>query len=82
MDVRSGDLQPLGRHPRSVRNRASGLARNDLRPFGRRDRNLMIKVFLSGHGTSRAAGSGEVKTCRGGDVEAGAEAILNELSPK
>ena len=30
-----------------------------------------------------AAGSGEVKTCRGGDVvEAGAEAILNELGPK
>ena len=30
-----------------------------------------------------AAGSGEMKTCRGGDVvEAGAEAILNELGPK
>ena len=31
---------------------------------------------------SGAAGSGEVKTCRGGDVvEAGAEAILNNLGP-
>ena len=30
-----------------------------------------------------AAGSGEVKTSRGGDVvEAGAEVILNELGPK
>ena len=30
-----------------------------------------------------AAGNGEVETCRGGDVvEAGAEAILNELGPK
>ena len=29
-----------------------------------------------------AAGSGEVKTCRGGDVvEAGAELILNNLGP-
>ena len=29
------DLRPLGRHARSVKNRASGLARNDLRPLGR-----------------------------------------------
>ena len=33
------DLRPLGRHARSVRNRASGLARNDLRPLGRHDRS-------------------------------------------
>ena len=29
-----------------------------------------------------AAGSGEVETCRGGIVEAGAEAIRNNLGPK
>ena len=44
-------------------------------------RNLRNKVFSSWHGTSRAAGSGEVKTWRrGAVVEAGAEAILNNLA--
>ena len=49
------DLRPLGKHTRSVRNRASELARYDLRPLGRSDRNLMNKVFSSGLGTSRSS---------------------------
>ena len=41
------------------------------------------KSSLLGMEHPGAAGNGEVKTCRGGDVvEAGAEAILNELGPK
>ena len=40
------------------------------------------QVFSSGMEHPGAAGSGEVKTCGGGDVvEAGAEAILNTLGP-
>ena len=39
------------------------------------------KVLTTGNGTSSAAGSGEVKTWRGGDVvEARADAILNNLA--
>ena len=38
----------LGRHARSVRNTANGLAHNDLQPLGRHDRNLRNKVFWSG----------------------------------
>ena len=57
------------------------LRSNYLGPLGRRDKHLRNKVFSSGHGTSRAAGSGEVKTRRGGAVvEAAAEAILNNLA--
>ena len=81
--MRSYDLQPLGRHARSVRNRASGLAHNDLRSHGRHNRNLRNKVFLFGMQHPGAAGSGEVKSCRGGGVvEARAEAILYGLGPK
>ena len=79
MVLRSCDLWPLGRHARSIRNKASGLEGNDLRPLGKRDMNFRNKVE---HGTFGAAFSGEVKTCREGDVvEAGAEAILNNLCP-
>ena len=46
-------------------------------------RNLRKKSSHLGIEHPGAAGSGEVETCRGGDVvEAGAEAILNELGPK
>ena len=45
-------------------------------------RNLRNKSSHLGMEHPEAAGSGEVKTCRGGDVvEAGAEAILNNLHP-
>ena len=55
----------------------------DLRPLGRLDRNLRNKVSHLGMEHPGAAGSGEVKILRGGAVvEAGAEAILNELGPK
>ena len=55
-----------------------GLLRAESRPPGKAPPGT--KVFFTGNGTSRAAGSGEVKTWRGGDiVEAGAVAILNNL---
>ena len=45
-------------------------------------RTSMTKSSRLGMEHSGAAGSGEVKTWRGGDVvEAGAEAILNNLGP-
>ena len=41
------------------------------------------KSFRQGFEHPGAAGGGEVKTCRGGDVvKAGAEVTLNELGPK
>ena len=81
MDLRCGDLQPLCRH---VGSRASGLAKQKLAAsWQAHARNLRNKSSQLGMEHPGAAGSGEVETCRGGEVvEAGAEAILNELGQK
>ena len=44
-------------------------------------RNLRNKSSHLGMEHPAAAGSGEVKTCRGGDVVKAGEAILNNLGP-
>ena len=62
------DLRPLGRHARSVSNRASGLARNDLQLFAGATGTSGTKFSRLGMEHPEAAGSGEVKTFRGGDV--------------
>ena len=55
-----------------------GLLRAESRPPGKTPPGT--KVFFTGNATSMAAGSGKVKTWRGGDVvEVGAVAILNNL---
>ena len=69
---------------RYVGSRASRLAKQELaaswQAHARNLRNKSSHLVMEHPG---AAGSGEVKTCRGGDVvEVGAEAILNELGPK
>ena len=79
--MRCCDLQPLGRH---IGSRAGGLVKQKLAvSWQAHARNLRNKSSHQVMEHPGAAGSGEVETCRGGDVvEAGAEAILNELGPK
>ena len=78
-DLRCCDLRPLGRH---VGSRPSGLAKRGLAAsWQAHARNLRNKSSHLGMEHPGAAGSGEVETCRGADVvEAGAEAILNDLA--
>ena len=79
MVLRCCNLRPLGRH---IGSRASGLAKQQLVVFWQaRVRNLKNKSSPLGMEQPGAAGSGEVKTCGGDVVEAGAEAILNNLGP-
>ena len=66
-----------------VGSRASGLVKQKLVvSWQAHVRNLRNKSSHLGMEHPGAAGSGEVKTCRGGDVvEAGAEVILNNVGP-
>ena len=58
----------LDRHTRSVRNGASGLARNHCGHLAGKTGTSGTKSSHLGIEYPGAAGSGEVKTCRGGDV--------------
>ena len=80
-DLQCCNLWPLGRH---IGSRASKLAKQKLAVSRQAHaRNLRNKSSYLGMEHPRAAGSGELETFRGGDVvEAVAEAILIELSPK
>ena len=67
---------------RHVGSRASGLVKQELAVSWQvRARNLRNKSSDLGMEHPGAAGSGELKTCGGDVVEAGAGAILNNLGP-
>ena len=83
MDLRSCDLRPLGKHARSVRTEQASFRVTTCGHLVGTTGTSGIKSSRLGVEHPGAGGSGEVKTCRGGDVvEAGAEAIPNDLGPK